>query len=149
MEEEGDLKYYELGYLVMPSVPEEKLPEESGRIISYIDELGGRMVSASSLLTKELAYSISKEIDRRREIFKTAYFGSIRFELSPEKVSLLKQKLEVLPSVLRFLLIRSSKFVQPPARERRTIYKKAVPETPAASKEELEKEIDALIAATV
>jgi ribosomal protein S6 len=100
---------YELGYHIISSVSEEALPKEVASVTSALKELGGSFIGEGFPTRMKLAYSISKKIDGSRRDFDSAYFGWLTFELEPAKIGAFKSALETLPSMLRFLIIRTTR----------------------------------------
>jgi ribosomal protein S6 len=103
-----------------------------------------------------LAYSMTKVVSNVRNKFNTAYFGWIKFTMDGDKVLDLKKKLDLDPNFIRFLILKTVKentlavkrFVRS-ENHRKPMYKKNDNAEPAIpiNKEEIDKEIDALIEA--
>lgn len=102
-----------------------------------------------------LAYSMLKVVSNVRSKFNTAYFGWVKFFMDPEKVLELKKKLDLDPNMIRFLILKtvkentlaSKRFVGKDSAYRKNTPKKddgaeALP----INKEEIDKEIDAMVA---
>lgn len=102
-----DQKVYEIGYLMVPTVPEEHLAAEVGNIKSMLESQGAAFISEEFPKLRGLAYSISKKIDGVRRTFETAYFGWVKFDLPTEKMAAIKEALERNNSVIRFLLVKT------------------------------------------
>lgn len=107
MEKEGqEVKLYELGYLFSPLVPaEEVIAATSKAIKDNIESLGGQVVDGIEPKMSRLSYTISKSVEHRRTSFSEAYFGVIRFNLSPEATLNLEEKLKLEPMIVRFSLL--------------------------------------------
>jgi len=100
-----------------------------------------------------LSYDISKSVDSKKQKFNKAYFGSIKFEVEPEKVLLIKNKIENLQNVLRFLIVKTVKentmhtpknpmFKKESIKEEKTVEHI---EKPKVSEAEIDKSIDNLV----
>ena len=76
------LGVYEIGYLLVPSIPEEKIAEEAASVRGQVEKEGGLLIMEDIPKMRPLAYSISKIIDSKRERFNQAYFGWVKFEIS-------------------------------------------------------------------
>jgi ribosomal protein S6 len=100
---------YELGYHIVPTVTEEALPQEVLKVTDAVKNLGGSFIAEGFPARTHLAYALSKNVDGARRDFDTAYFGWITFELEPENIADFKAAIEAVPSVLRFLIIRTSR----------------------------------------
>ncbi|MDP3957851.1 MAG: 30S ribosomal protein S6 [bacterium] len=103
--EEGTLRIYEAGFLLTPSLPEEKVPEETAKLRDMIAKEGGNIIAEEEPKLRELAYSMDKTVSHKRETFTSAYFGWIKFEIGAEAVAFLKKAFDANPSIVRFLLI--------------------------------------------
>ncbi len=93
------VQLYEIGYLVVPTVAEEQLPGVVQELKSILEGQGAVIHSEGNPLMRELSYSIGKS--------DTAYFGWIRFNVKSEVAPVIKQKVEGLEHLLRFLLIKA------------------------------------------
>lgn len=105
---EKETEIYEVGYHIMPSVPEEKLPLEVSAIESaIISKNGGVMIASEAPSKIELAYTMAKKVGATRHKCDEAYFGWFKFEMSPANINALKSFLDAQDNVLRFLLIKT------------------------------------------
>lgn len=151
----GDLKVYEVGYFLVPLVTESDIPSEVGKIQFAIEQHGGVFISNEFPAMRSLAYEMRKAMGDRNQVFTTGYFGWIKFEMVPENVAALKSEFDVLPNILRFILVhtvRESAFFAPRSsvlstKQPGTIEEgeKREPES-IISDEELDKSIEQLIA---
>lgn len=107
--EESALRVYEVGYLVLPSVPEEHIPEIVDRAKSFIAKGNGAIISDENPKLRPLAYEMVKHVGTRNEHFKTAYFGWIKFETTPEGVLEVKKAFDAMGEILRFILIKTTR----------------------------------------
>lgn len=123
-EDHKEAQVYEVGYLVLPSIPEEKLPEVVSTIESAITKNGGKTLDGEAPFKRNLAYAISKTIGASKYVVNDAYVGWLKFETSPDKVEKIKSALEKVEQIIRFLLIkapRESVFTFAKAREAQRI----------------------------
>lgn len=100
-------KVYEVGYLILPSVPEEHVAAEVQNVKNLVEKHGGAFVTEDFPKLRQLAYSMKKLINGRHLKFDKAYFGWVKFETNPVEVPALKAGLEKLENLLRFLLIET------------------------------------------
>ena len=101
------LTVYELGYLILPSIPEDKLSDVVDLIDKVVDKEGGAKLDAEAPFKQDLAYSMSKTIGASRYVVSDAYLGWTKFEVEPKKISAIKDGVEKIGEVLRFLLIKA------------------------------------------
>lgn len=156
-EEGGDAiaRVYELGYLLVPTLSEEEVPGMFGNLKDLVSSYGGIAISDEMPKMITLAYPMVKVISNIRNKFKTAYFGWIKFTMDSDKVLELKKKLDLDPTLVRFLILKTVKentiaakrFVRGEVAHRKP--KKVLSENEVVvpiNKEEIDKEIDAMIA---
>ena len=150
-------RVYELGYLLVPSITEENLPVMYGNIKELVSSFKGEIISDEMPKIIPLAYSMVKVISNVRNKFNTAYFGWTKFVMDSDKVLELKKKLDLDPNFVRFLILKTVKentiaakrFVGRDAGHKRVPNTHKTVEGEEAvpiNKEEIDKEIDAMIA---
>jgi len=151
-------RVYELGYILIPSISEEDLPVLYGNLKELVASFGGIVISDEMPKMIQLAYAMVKVAANMRNKFNTGYFGWIKFTMSSDKVLELKKKLDLDLNIIRFLILKTVKentiaakrFVRNGEAYRRAgITKKNTGDDVAVpiNKEEIDKEIDALISA--
>lgn len=137
-------KMYEIGYLLSPLVPEEKLDEEISALRKLIEDKQGFIMNEGRLKSQKLAYPINK--------FETAYFGWMKFIINPEDVSKVKSSFKNPPiggdKIIRFLITQIMAEKARPIITKKIIKKKkvAVPKPKTEIKpEEIDKKIEELL----
>lgn len=148
-------RVYEIGYLLVPTIDEVDLPVAYGNLKELVSTEGGAVISDDMPKMIQLAYTMVKVVANVRNKFNTAYFGWIKFTMDADKIASLKEKLDLDPNIIRFLLIKTVKentiaakrFVRSDMHRRPKMQRSDEGE-PAApiNKEEIDKEIDALVA---
>lgn len=148
-------RVYELGYLLVPTLPEEDVPINYGNLKELILSFSGEIVTDEMPKMIPLAYAMQKVVSNVRSKFKTAYFGWIKFTMGSEKVLELKQRLDLDPNLIRCLILKTVKentiatkrFMR--GEYKRPVTKKSGDALTAVpiNKEAIDKEIDALVAA--
>ena len=98
---------YEIGYLILPSIPEDKLSHVTSSIRKVITKEGGTEIDAEEPFKESLAYPMSKTIGASRYVLSDAYLGWIKFEIDRTKVPAIKVGVEKIEEVLRLLLIKA------------------------------------------
>jgi ribosomal protein S6 len=154
--QETDGRVYELGYLLVPTISEEEAPAAFGNLKDLVTTLGGASISEEMPKMIPLAYVMNKVIQNVRHKFDRGYFGWIKFTMDSDKVLELKKKLDLDPTLIRFILLKtvkentlaSKRFIRPDAHKKPKAQKEGEVETAAPiNKEEIDKEIDAMVAA--
>lgn len=150
---EGELKVYELGYLLVPTLGEEEAPAVYGNIKETISELGGQFIMDDMPKMIQLAYTMDRVIQNVRHKFDTAYFGWIKFEMSPEAVLEFKKKLDLDTNVLRMLITRTvrentiagKRFGEKSFSKKKFTAKREDTEPVEIDEKEIDQEIDAMV----
>jgi len=106
-DDKGELAVYEVSYLILPSIPEDKLTDVVGSIKKVITKEDGKEIDAETPFKQPLAYSMSKTIGASRYVISDAYLGWIKFEAEPVRALEIKAGIEKIAEVLRFLLVKA------------------------------------------
>ena len=152
----AESRIYELGYLLVPTLAAEDTPAVYGNLKDLIiSNFHGEIISDEMPKMITLAYPMLKVISNVRNKFNTAYFGWTKFAMEGGQVLELKKKLDLDPNIIRFLILKTVKentiaakrFVRGDVIHRRPLIRKSEDETMVPiNKEEIDKEIDALVA---
>lgn len=156
----GEGRIYEVGYLLVPNIPEENISVNYGNLRDFIVSLGGELISDEMPKMTQLAYTMDKVIQNKHHRFDVAYFGWIKFEIDPSKVSDIKKKLDMDTEIIRFLILKTirentvvgKRFMQAGYKRKSFSAKKEGEESSVdaslpINKEEIDKEIDAMVSA--
>ena len=157
---ESEQVVYELGYHLLPSLSEDNIKTEVEDIKSTIEKSEGVFLSEEYPKSFQLAYTIAKKSGSKYIKFDAAFFGWIKFEMTPERVIVLKEALDKKDTILRFIIVKTTREhipLQPklkvhtkPRAEVTLPSKLASPVKPltrtAISDEELDKSIEELVA---
>lgn len=146
-------KIYEVGFHIIPSVPQDKLGEEFSTIKGNLEKNGAIVISEEVPKFKNLSYEMRKDFGGKYEKYNQAYFGWIKFEIG-EGVLEIDKFFKTSPVILRYLLIktvRENTMTSPKApsyRRAETAPSGEVvkEEKKEVSETELDKAIDAVIA---
>lgn len=154
-------RVYELGYLLIPTIAVDDVAALYTSLKDLLSGLGANLIADEMPKMIPLAYQMLKVTQNVRSKFDNAYFGWIKFELDADKVLSLKTKLDLDPNYLRFLLIKTVK-ENTIATKKFTYSKDALKKKPYGAKkegevegvegapinkEEIDKEIDAMVEA--
>lgn len=136
----GEIKIYEAGYHLVPTIAEENVAAEATKIKKMITDAGGEIIKDAEPELKTLAYSISKTVKAIKSNYNKGYFGWVKFSLTPEAVEKVKSALDASELVLRYLLVSTVKESTLVAdKEKRS------PKPDAGKEKEIEKAIDELV----
>ena len=98
---------YEVGYLMVPTIAEENL---GGEITSFKDTLqanGAVFISDEYPKLMELAYTMVRSINNKKQKFSNGYFGWVKFECSTSQAKVIKGILEKDERLIRYLFIKT------------------------------------------
>lgn len=151
-EKEAKLHVYEVGYLMIPSIPEENLGEEVTSLKDALSEKGAIFISDEYPKLIELAYEMFRSIASKKQKFSYGYFGWVKFECTKSEAREIKNMLDKSENLIRFLLIKTVRentmsikrsYGKQDGSKRRSSQRqeKSVP----INEETLNKEIDALV----
>ncbi len=149
--EGSDNGVYEVSFILVPSFTEEKLPEAFGALKAAVSEKGAVVFAEEFPKMMQLAYTMEKTINNKIERFKDGYFGWMKFELPGAEVAKLDAALRLRDDVVRHLIIstvRENTIASKRAFGPRRTPKAGMKDNeaaPAMSKEEIDREIEALV----
>lgn len=101
------MQTYEVGYLILPSIPEENLLGVLDSIKAVISKAGGTELDSEAPFKYDLAYAMSKTVGASRYVVNNAYLGWLKFEAEASKAPEVKAGLEKINELLRFILIKA------------------------------------------
>ena len=104
---DSEARIYEIGYHIVPTIPEEKLVGEVGAIKDILAKEKAAVIAEDFPKRRELAYTIKKSIAGKYQKFDTAYFGWVKFEVVPEGIHRIKDGFEKNANILRFILVET------------------------------------------
>ena len=101
------MNVYEVGYLVTPSVPEEKVSDETDALRAMIERNGGAVISEEAPQLMDLAYTMYQSLEASKLPFKQGYFGSIKFDMPVASAPVLEKEIAASKNILRFVLVKT------------------------------------------
>ncbi len=132
------------------------MPAIYGNLKELLLSLGGKMISDEMPVIIPLAYTMQKTVQNVRNKYNTAYFGWMKFYMDANIAPDLKKKLDLDANIIRFLILKTVKentiaakrfMHKDPLRKKFTAKKTGENEEVAPiNKEEIDKEIDAMVA---
>jgi len=100
-------RVYELGYLIMPTVDEGNLSNERDALVALITKFKGIVISEEVPQLIDLAYDMTKMIDNKKHTYSQAYFGWIKFDVTPDVVETLTDEVELGENLIRSIMIKT------------------------------------------
>lgn len=98
-------KVYEIGYLLVSSVPPEKVGDIVTSFKGTLSKKSAEIIAEEAPELISLAYTMIKKIGTVNHRFDQAYFGWIKFEVSAREIEEIKKTLEMHADTLRMLLM--------------------------------------------
>lgn len=99
---------YELGYLLVPTVPEAQVESTVQTLQSAITAAGATMVATGNPEFIDLEYTMEKSVASKTNRYSQAYFGWIKFDADPETVESLKKAFDGNNDLIRYLLVKTN-----------------------------------------
>ncbi len=106
-ENEARQGVYEVGYIMVPSIPEENLGEEVTNFKDLFINAGAVFISDEYPKMTELAYEMSRSINNKNQKFSYGYFGWVKFECTTVQAESIKDILDKNEKIIRYLLIKT------------------------------------------
>lgn len=154
--EEDDVitREYECGYLLLPTIPSEKVEQYEEQIKKTIQDNGGEIANHQTPQRMPLAYTMHVAREGKRDSYTEAYFGWVTFEATTEAVNEIKEALRGDESLIRYMVVRASKDQEPVSPEGEESEEEAPAAddgadeaaSPEAASEDIDKSIDNLVA---
>lgn len=130
------MKLYELTYLITPEISEEELKSLQEKLTSLIQKEEGFLNEVSYPVEKNLAYLIKKK--------QKAFLLSLSFQLKPEKLKNLEEKLKKEEKILRYLIL-TKKMPKKVSGITSIPKKKSTKEKPKVELKEIEKKLEEML----
>lgn len=102
---DDNTKVYEIGYLIVSSVPEEKVPALADSLQELLFKKEANILASETPELRRLAYTMVKKIGSKNHSFDRGYFGWFKFEVKTSEIESIKKDFELNPDILRVLLI--------------------------------------------
>jgi ribosomal protein S6 len=103
------LRVYEVGYHIIPTIPEENLEKAVNQIRERVEQAGGSFIAEGAPSMIKLAYGMDAREGDKHVTHDRAYFGWIKFEAPVAVAKMLEETLKTDTNVLRsivFLTVR-------------------------------------------
>lgn len=133
-----ELKIYELGYLLAPTIPEEDIGGENVKVKDVLEK-AGFIMSSDEPAMRTLAYEMSAVIGGKKRRFRTAYFGSIVFQTGAASVADVKMALGKNENVTRSLILHRTKESLLPSKRKILVAPRGAEEKEAGRKKQSER----------
>ena len=104
-----DARVYELGFHFVPTLSEDDAAVQFSHLKSLVEKRNGKFISEESPKLLDLAYEIAKTVKAEKKRYTSAYFGWVKFDLSPEEVAGLEKDIKLFEPVLRYILITTAR----------------------------------------
>lgn len=142
MSEKGT-RTYELGFNLIPTIPEHEIAAHIDALKASIEKVGGVVGTVGNPEFIDLAYQMEKNVGSKRSKYSQAYFGWIKFDTTPESMEVLKKALDSVNELIRYIIVKASVentivFKKPKVEPKRDAFADATDELSADDAEILE-----------
>ena len=100
---------YEVGYHLLPQLSEGEVTAWTTEFSKLLSSLGATLVGEKAPEKIDLAYSIYRRVEGKYQGVNTAYFGWVAFELDPARITDVKKFMDAHRSVLRHIIVTTSR----------------------------------------
>ncbi len=104
---EKTTRLYELGYILVPTMPEVEVPAKVESLKSVIKKAEGETTTEGNPEYIDLAYTIEKTFGSKKSKYSQGYFGFIKFNAEPSALESLKKSLDADADLVRYILIKT------------------------------------------
>jgi small subunit ribosomal protein S6 len=104
---EKTTRLYELGFILVPTMPETEVPAKLESLKSLINKVEGEVTAEGNPEYIDLAYTIEKTFGSKKSKYSQGYFGFIKFNAEPAALESLKKSLDGDVEIVRYLLIKT------------------------------------------
>ncbi|MEK7228208.1 MAG: 30S ribosomal protein S6 [Patescibacteria group bacterium] len=104
---EKTTRLYELGFILVPTIPELEVSQKVDALKSLIKKEDGVVATEGVPEYIDLAYTIERTIGSKKNKYSQGYFGWVKFETTPESLEALKKALDIEEMLVRYLLIKT------------------------------------------
>jgi|GEM_PF-755805 len=105
---ETTTRVYELGYLLVPTTPEQEVQAAIEVLTKTLTDQSGVILSQGNPEYIDLAYPMQQRVASKLTTWDQAYFGWIKFELDPANSDAVKKVLDLNQSLIRYLITKTS-----------------------------------------
>ncbi len=102
-------KVYEIGYVLVSSIPQEKVADETLAIKDTLAKAGAEIIAEENPEHTALAYTMIKKINGANHRFDEGYFGWVKFTLASDAIVGVKKSFDSNMNILRYLLMTTVK----------------------------------------
>ncbi len=102
-----DNQVYEVGFHILPTVPEEKISEIVSKLTDLINKNGGSIISEEFPKIRNLSYEIKKRVETKYLSFSKAYFGWVKFEMLSASIDKVDNEMKSNENILRFIIVKT------------------------------------------
>lgn len=103
---DAENRLYELGYVLISAIPEDKVASEVTKIKDAITERGCSVEASADPSLRDLAYPMSLSKEHKKTTYTAGYFGWVVFDGEPEAAVAIDDMMKKSETVLRYLLIK-------------------------------------------
>jgi len=104
-----ELKVYEISFIFDSHLDEAQTAKKFEVLKKDIASLGGSFISEETPYLRELSYTMIRTVNHKKVKFESGYFGWVKFEILPENILTIENKLKLDEEVIRFLVVKADR----------------------------------------
>lgn len=102
-------RVYEISYILVPTITEEAAAEKINSLKQSIASEGASFISEEAPYMRDLSYEMLRVIKNVNNRFDTGYFGWVKFELDPSKLTKVEKAFKLDEDVIRYLAVKADR----------------------------------------
>ncbi len=102
-------RVYEISYILVPTITEDAAAEKISSLKQSIAALGASFISEEEPYMRDLAYEMLRVIKNVNNRFDTGFFGWIKFELDPSKLTKVEKMWKLDEDVIRYIAVKADR----------------------------------------
>jgi ribosomal protein S6 len=122
---------YEIGYHLLPTLSEAEVTSTVKDLMAFLTKEGASFIGDKAPEKIDLAYAIERRVEGKFQAVRSAFFGWVAFEVSPNAAQNVKKFMDTNPAVLRYIFIVTTKDEVKAVMEGKVLVPKAAASTDA------------------
>lgn len=100
---------YELAFNIIPTVGDDDVKKIFKKVTEFIEKIKIENIIMGEPALVSLKYNMTKTIDSKKNKYDKAYFAWVKFDADPVNIEPLKEKLDHVSEILRYVIFKSDK----------------------------------------
>ncbi|MCB9805989.1 30S ribosomal protein S6 [Candidatus Nomurabacteria bacterium] len=100
---------YEVAFNIIPTLGDDGATKTFEQAKKAVEKVKVETLIESSPALLPLKYTMSKTVDSKKQKHNTAYFAWVKFDADPSQIESLKEELDHITGILRYMVIKTEK----------------------------------------